>query len=386
MKASMIVALFTVTLYLVFGYAAYADKLYEDYEDVNEADLRGSMILSPESAISFIRGQQVSAVQPIVRDGRTLVPLRFVSEGFGAKVDFNAQQKTIAIMHSGNTISLTLGSKTMVINGQSRGMDVVPTVYSNVTYLPLRDIGEALGKKVVYLPKKDFQTYSLIILRDPDATSIENLNLTRVLDLLYQGKSVVYSDRYLVVIKENDQLLMRQLSSSSYADFTTFAYKEYIEVPNETKLGDLWFQTETSPFYLNYAWDTTQEYTLYQVDGEAISRVGIEKAPIKDVKTYQDEVYYLTRYERGILDAHETSNLKKATLTGGKWTSVYLGMPGFYYGYDIMGKPFDWSIEANGLTTLGWHRYGDLGKEERLETLGYYRIDLNGHDHEFAGK
>ncbi|GBF73673.1 hypothetical protein PA598K_01981 [Paenibacillus sp. 598K] len=383
MKARRISVLFAVVCCLAFGYTVHADSLPHLYEDVTAADLKNSIILSPESSIGFVDGQQVSAVQPIVQDGRTFVPLRFVSEGLGAKVDFNSSNQSINIAYNGKTVSLKLGSKSISIDGQSKNMDVVPRIQNHVTYIPLRDIGEALNKKAIYLQKEDSQANSFIILRGGDATAIENLNLIRVLDLLYQGKAVVYSDRYLAVIKENSKLLVTHLSPSFDISFRPFAYEEYIPTQYESKIGDLWFKTETSQFYLDHAWDTTKDFMLYRVDGDAISRIGIEKAPIKSVKTYQDEVFYLTQYMYGIADPDQTSNLKKAALIEGKWSVTYLGEPGYYYGYDIMGKAFDWSIGANGITTLGWYRYGDLTKEERLKTLGQYQIELTGHHHEF---
>ncbi|CAH1212189.1 hypothetical protein PAECIP111893_03496 [Paenibacillus plantiphilus] len=380
MKRKLVTALFTFALFLSFGYAVHAESLQNTYEDVTEADLKNSMILSPESAKGFVNGQQVAAVQPILKDGRTLVPLRFISEGFGAKVDFNSKNQSITIVHNGKTISLKLGSKNVSINGQTKRMDVVTRIQNNVTYIPLRDIGEALNKKVVYLQKKEYQSYSLIVLRDHNATAIEHLNLTRVLDLLYQGKAVVYSDRYMVVIKENGKLWISDLSPKFALSFIPFAYKKYIETPNETKLGDIWFKTETSQFYVNHAWDTTEEYMLYRVNGEEISRVAIDKAQIKNVKTYQDDVYYLATYDYGIMDPPGISNLRKATQSNGKWSVTYVGEPGFYYGYDMNGKAYEWSIDSSGITTYGWNRLGET-QEERLQSLGYYRIDLNGQHH-----
>lgn len=254
------------------------------------------------------------------------------------------------------------------------------SIYNNSTYIPLRDIGEAFNKKVVYLKNTEFQAYSLIILRDVNATAIENLNLTRVLDLLYQGKSIVYSDRFMAVIKENDHLLF----SNNYYAFNPFVYKEFIEDKNSVRLGDLWFDTDMGYFYLNYAYNTTREFILYRVEGEEITRVAIEKAPIKAVKTYLNDVYYLMRYERGILDAHETSNLKSATFNNGKWFSDYLGKPGFYYGFDTLGKAYDWPINANGISAFGYQRSGDLSSDERKKTFGHYRIELKGHHHELV--
>ncbi|MBU5442750.1 copper amine oxidase N-terminal domain-containing protein [Paenibacillus sp. MSJ-34] len=380
MKVKIILTLFTFTLVLALGYTAHAENLHDYYEDVTEDDLKNSMILSPESSMAFINGQKVSAVRPIVKDGRTLVPLRFISEGFGAKVDFNTKNQSITIKYANKTIFLKIGKNNISINGKSSEMDVAASIYNNSTYIPLRYIGEAFNKKVVYLKNAEIQPHSLIIIRDVNATAIENLNLIRVYELLNQGKSIVYSDRFMVVIKENGQLLL----SDDFYNFKPFIYQELIEDENSVRLGDIWFNTDMGHFYLNYAYATTQEFILYRVDGEAITRVAIEKAPIKAVKTYLNDIYYLTRYERGILDAHETSNLKFATFNNGQWFSDYLGKPGFYYGFDTLGKVYDWQINDNGISTFGYQRSGDLSSDERKKTFGLYRIELKGHHHELV--
>lgn len=380
MKKRMILALFTFTLFFAFGYAASAEHLHDDYADVTENDLQNSIILSPESSMAFIHGQRVSGVQPIVKDGRTFVPLRFISEGFGAKVDFNKKNQSVTINYEDTVVIMKIGMKSLSVNGNSIKMDVAANVHNDLTYIPLRTIGDAFHKKVVYLKNTEVQPYSLIIIRDVNSTPLENLNLIRVLELLYSGKSIVYSDRFMAVTKENGQLFY----SNYFSNFEPFIYQEWMEDKNTIRHGDIWFETDMGHFYLNYAYATTREYILYRVDGEAISRVAIEKAPIKAVKTYQNHVYYLTRYERGISDAFETNNLKSAAFNHGQWISDYLGKPGFYYGFDTLGKVYDWHIDDNGISTFGYQRFGDLSSEDRKATFGYYRIDLKGHDHELV--
>lgn len=380
MKVNMILAVFTVTLFLAFGYTAHANNLHDYYNDVTENDLKNSIILSPESSMAFVNGQKKSAVQPIVKDGRTLVPLRFISEGLGAKVDFNTKTQSITIKYNDKTILMKIGKNQISINGKSSEMDVPASIYNNSTYIPLRDIGEALNKKVVYLNHAEIRSYPLIIIRDVNGTAIEDLNLIRISELLYQGKSIVYSDRFMVVIKENGQLLF----SNDFNYFEPFNYQELIEDKNSVRLGDIWFKTDMGHFYLDYAYNTTREFILYRVDGETITRVAIEKAPIKAVKTYQNEVYYLTRYERGIPNAHETSNLKSATFNNGQWTSDYLGKPGFYYGFDTLGEVYDWPITNNGIVAFGYQRFGDLSSDERKKTFELYRIERKGHHHELV--
>ncbi len=373
-----IIVLLTLSLILAFSQTAQAENLSEHYNDITENDLNNSIIMSPESSKAFINGHMVSAVQPIKKDGRTLVPLRFISEGFGAKVDFNSKNNTITIKYSNKTITLKIGSKAMSVNGQHIQMDVSANLYNNSTYIPLRYIGEGFNKKVVYLKNEEIQPYSLIIIRNVDAPELENLNLVRICELLYQEKSIVYSDRFMAVIKEKGQLLY----SNNFSDFEPFVYQEFVEDKDVIKLGDIWFKTDMGNFYMDYAYATTGEFILYYVDGQTITRVAIEKAPIKTVKAYKNNVYYLTRYERGVVNAHETSNLKYATFKNGHWVSDYLGKPGFYYGYDTLSNSYNWKIDDNGIYIFGYNRFGNLSSDERKETFGNYRIDFEGHNHE----
>jgi len=363
---------------LPFSQTAQAANLSEHYHDITENDLQNSIIMSPESSKAFVNGNMVSTVQPIVKDGRTLVPLRFISEGFGAKVDFNAKNNTIAIKNSDKTITLKIGNKAIDVNGQSIQMDVAASLHHNSTYIPLRYIGEAFDKKVVYLKNENAQPYRLIMIRDEKAAELENLKLVRICEWLFQGKSIVYSDRFMAVIQEKGQLFY----SNYFSDFEPFVYEEFVEDKNIIKLGDIWIKTDIGNFYMDYAYNTTREFILYYVDGQSISRVAVEKAPIKAVKPYENNVYYLTRYERGIVNAHETSNLKSATRTNGQWVTDYLGKPGFYYGFDTIGNSYNWKINNNGIYIFGYNRFGNLSSDDRKKTFGNYRVDVKGHNHE----
>ncbi|WP_258875149.1 copper amine oxidase N-terminal domain-containing protein [Paenibacillus sp. VMFN-D1] len=325
--------------------------------------------------MALINGQKESAVKPIVKDGRTLVPLRLISEGFGAVVDFNTKSQSIRIQYSNKTILMKIKNKNITIDGKTVAMDVPANIYNGSTYIPLRYIGEALNKKVVYQKSTETQPYRLIIIRDVNTSTIEESKLIRVYGLTYEGKNVIYSDKYLVVIKENNKLRVSQ-------DFYTFDDFSYHVTNNDKQLGDIWFKTEKSDFYLNYDFNTTQKFILYQVNGESISRVAAENVPIKSVKTYLGNVYYLTQYQRGLLDADQTTNLKYATHNNGQWSSDYLGKPGFYYGFDTLGKVYDWTIDKDGISTFGYQRAGNLSSDERKKTFGQYKIKLSGHQQE----
>lgn len=90
-------------------------------------------------------------VSPYIADGgRTLVPLRFVSESFGAEVDWNADARAITIKTDSVEIKMTADKTDYTVNGASMQLDVPATITNDRTFVPLRAIAEALGKKVYW--------------------------------------------------------------------------------------------------------------------------------------------------------------------------------------------------------------------------------------------
>ncbi len=79
------------------------------------------------------------------------MPVRFISEALGCKVDWIAKDNKVEIRKGSNLIVLTLGSKEAVVNGQKSMMDSAPgTLPPGRTFVPLRFISETLGTTVVY--------------------------------------------------------------------------------------------------------------------------------------------------------------------------------------------------------------------------------------------
>ncbi len=106
-------------------------------------------------------------VAPVITNNRTFVPLRFVSEVLGAKVDWNAKEQKVIITQGNKTIELwpvtakSKGKDVIRINGKEQKMDVKPYVDKKAgrTLVPVRFVSEALGFSVRW----DAQAYRVII-------------------------------------------------------------------------------------------------------------------------------------------------------------------------------------------------------------------------------
>jgi len=97
----------------------------------------------------YIQGKQVKPdTPPILQNNRTFVPIRYIAESFGAKVNWNEQAQRVTI-DSGNThIVLHIGNRIAQKNGTDIELDVAPFLKNDRTYVPLRFISEALGHYV----------------------------------------------------------------------------------------------------------------------------------------------------------------------------------------------------------------------------------------------
>lgn len=128
-----------------------------------EADLAaalGAVALAP-STDSIFTGSEKKKLEakPYIKDGYTMIPVRAVSEAFDLPVEWNEADKSIKI---GTNAQMSVGSGTMKLNGKDVKLNMAPEIKNDITFIPLRDLGEKILEKEVYYDDK----YGLIIISD----------------------------------------------------------------------------------------------------------------------------------------------------------------------------------------------------------------------------
>lgn len=94
-------------------------------------------------------GKQLETdVAPFIKNDRTLVPIKFISESLGYEVKWDEAKRTVAINKEDNNMLLTIDSKTVVVNGENKTTDVAPAIYNNRTYVPVRFVSANFGLDV----------------------------------------------------------------------------------------------------------------------------------------------------------------------------------------------------------------------------------------------
>lgn len=85
---------------------------------------------------------------PIVYNGRTLVPIRAIVEKMGGTVGWDDATSSITLTYKSTTIKLVVDSTTATVNGATKTLDVAPMVLNGRTLLPIRFITENFGGEV----------------------------------------------------------------------------------------------------------------------------------------------------------------------------------------------------------------------------------------------
>jgi iron complex transport system substrate-binding protein len=98
----------------------------------------------------YLNGIKINTgdVSPFIENGRTMVPVRLFSENLGAVVKWDDAAQTVTIQGQDVSVKLTIGKNEAVVNGKNKTIDVAPVVLSGRTIVPLRFIAEAFGADV----------------------------------------------------------------------------------------------------------------------------------------------------------------------------------------------------------------------------------------------
>ena len=83
---------------------------------------------------------------PVIHDGRTYVPLRALSNIFDADCQYNSDTKEITITRGDTAIAMTVGKDTFTVNGETKTMDAPAFLNKDGrTMVPVRFISNAFG-------------------------------------------------------------------------------------------------------------------------------------------------------------------------------------------------------------------------------------------------
>lgn len=154
----------------------------------------------------IIDGQEVpSDVSPTIISGRTMVPVRVISEYLDAKVVWDEASRSVVITKGSNTLTLYADQYSYTLNGTTYNLDVPVTITGGRTMAPLRVISEGLGAGVLYAENTVYigSSGKVLIQVDPVDGSVVNLRQGPGTD--YPVVGTVTSGTYLEIIGKSGE-------------------------------------------------------------------------------------------------------------------------------------------------------------------------------------
>lgn len=157
-----------------------------------------------------VEGETVKFDQPpMLKEGRTLIPIRAVCEKIGATTTWDPRTRTTTVSKDSTTLSLQIGNQQMQVNGSSVYLDVPPINHGGRILLPIRAIVENLGYEVLWNEAEQTlsieQEGSIVVdgLKNTQAYGIANwAQISSVQQFTYKddGLAYAYVDRNKLIL------------------------------------------------------------------------------------------------------------------------------------------------------------------------------------------
>lgn len=125
------------------------ESIWNEYKD-DETDISIEPISVPDGITVILDGEIVvfDSAQPTLINSRTMVPMRKIFEALGAVVEWDNTTQTAKAFKDGMTVEIAIGSNVMYSNGNAIEIDSPALLLRSKTYVPVRFISNALGAKV----------------------------------------------------------------------------------------------------------------------------------------------------------------------------------------------------------------------------------------------
>ncbi|TKH33181.1 copper amine oxidase [Paenibacillus polymyxa] len=154
---------------------------------------------------------------PIVSQNTTLVPLRGVFESLGAQVEWDSKAKKVTASKDDDTLTLNIGSKLAYKNSKPVQLDAATQIQKGQVLVPLRFVSQSLGAKVNW--DQTTRTVTISNQGSGSATDINSLSskplaapVTKVTYDTYYNDSLTYDDAVKLAIADSTSVKTGEVS------------------------------------------------------------------------------------------------------------------------------------------------------------------------------
>ena len=227
-----------------------------------------------------INGNEVKVEKPyVVGEGVTLVPLRVITEAFGATVEWNGEDRSIRLSYPDVDILLQIDNPVAEVNNKAENLLSAPELTEQgYTMVPLRFISETFGASVEW----DGDTNSILVVKDIGTKEQSAL-----------AKTVTESnigDSYYKWTMENPKDMYMETRDFD-GTYTSFEYD-----------SSNWIYISIEPIYESYDFekdytdqkDSLKSYTLVKADKNTSGNIKTMHFQARDKDVFLNMKYFIT--------------------------------------------------------------------------------------------
>lgn len=306
-----------------------------------------------------------SDVAPYIKKNRTFVPIRFIAEELGFDVKWDAKTKTVTMTEGDSTVVVTIGSRTMLVNGKPYKLELPAEITDGRTFVPLRAISEAFGKKVEYSSdyravcigddvkfNKDYRVVYYYDKIDPVITDYE-INIVTY-KMIVKGEVTRFE-----TIEELIDVILDDFEQYKTSGKTSYGLKDYImavsdDVPEDKKLKDEYYVKRTGDILVG-SWYGPGKYGRrydYDIDGYTyIESLGGNKYKLtnRDILASDKSSQFFTEQYGYFDEATNTLKVERSYTTYGE--------TGFFVDRGSYATEGTYYLDKENMR-LYWYEYG----------------------------
>lgn len=164
---------------------------------------------------------------PVIQNGRTLVPLRGIFEPMGAEVGWDDATQTVTAVKDDITIKLTIGDNILYKNGEAITLDVPAQLIGSRTMVPARAVSEAFDARVGWIE----EIWMVTIVTDE--------TMKKAIDSVNQAEEIAMG-LYATYSVQGTDVMMKIISGEQKSTDIRFIVTEGYILPSGYKEADIY--------------------------------------------------------------------------------------------------------------------------------------------------
>lgn len=116
--------------------------------NIDKIKLQTKLVIGSKEMIKTVDGVEQKVmmdIAPFIDSNRTMLPIRFVAEALGFKVEWDDPSRTVILTDKDNVVRIPVDTNKIIVNGNEYESDVKPVLRNNRTTLPIANVARALG-------------------------------------------------------------------------------------------------------------------------------------------------------------------------------------------------------------------------------------------------